>query len=547
MAFQKINACWRSSILPPLLVVLVFFTALALSPFLSGCATRSAPSGGAKDSTAARLDTSFPPNNSTYFKAKEINLQFNEYIKLKSPQQQILISPPLAKPLEIEAGAKDVTISLQDSLRANTTYIISFGEGVTDYTEGNVTKNLKYVFSTGSYIDSLEISGSIKQAYSGEAEQDLLVALYAVNQIEKPDSFLYQQLPNYYASLTEAGTFEMTNLKAGLYRLVAFADRSGTFKLSTGQERFAFWPKVIDLQPDSNYNFKLKSYQPKPAFRFYNARHRAKGKINFAFSAAADSFTIEPLNIPPDSSFFEPNPRNDTIAFWFRSQADSALFKINGPAIKDSVLTVFLRKYRKPKLKLTPKSTQLRARDTLTLISNLPLLNFAKKGVYKLAKDTVPVALQLDSNQRFRAFLHPPFKNNFTLKIKQNAVQSWFNPNFDSATYNFTALAADDLGTLNFTVKADSGFAYLLTLTNQDGLTLKEEHFTDSTTVQLKNYPPGKLKAFLVQDLNEDKTYTPGNYYSGRLPEPRIQYKESIEIRANWELELLWQVKPLGN
>ncbi len=528
-----------------LTVALLFVLVVVSSYVFTGCASRSAPSGGEKDTLAAGLDTSFPPNQSIYFTAKEITLIFDEYINLKSAQRQILISPPLAEPLEIEARAREVIITLNDSLRANTTYIISFGEAVTDYTEGNVTKNLKYVFSTGSYIDSLSLSGTVKQAFSGTADEDLLVALYNVNQIEKPDSFLYQQLPNYYANLTEEGTFTMTNLKAGQYRLVAFADRGGDFKLNTGKERFAFWPEVINLQPDSTYQYNLRSYEPAPEFRFYNARHKAKGKIVFAFSAPADSFSIDPLNIPADSSFFESNAKNDTLTFWFNCARDSAKFRLNGAGFTDSVITVFLRKYQEPNLELKAQKTDLRSFDTLVLESNLPLLNFTKDSIFYYGKDTLNQAIVLDSARGFKGYVYPPFRQDFSLKLMGGAVQSWINAQFDSADFTFKVLKKDDLGTLNFTVKADTGFAYELKMQTEGGKLLLTQHFEDSLTVQLKNYLPGKLKAFLVQDLNRDKSYTPGDFETGRLPEPRIIYKEEIEIRANWELDLLWQVKSL--
>lgn len=522
------------------------FAWLLLSPFtFTSCASRSSPSGGARDTTAAVLDTTFPPNQKIYFKEKEILLVFNEFINLKSAQQQILISPPLDEPLEIEARAKEVYIKLNDTLRKNTTYIISFGEAVTDFTEGNVSKNLKYVFSTGSYIDSLSLSGSVKNAYTAKPETEMLVALYRENEIKSLDSFRYKQLPNYYAYLTEEGTFSMTNLKAGKYRLFAFADKGGDFKLNTGSELFAFWPETLELKADSIYRYSLQSYLPTSKFRFYNGRLKSKGKVQFSFSAVPDSFKIEPVNIPADSGFFKPDDNGDTLYYWFNAQVDSLVFKLNGSGFEDSIYTVFNRKYKTPDLKFTPKQTSLKRSDTLFFTSNLPLLGFTADSIFYLAKDTLPINLSLDSTDAFSAYLPPPHKTDFSLKFTQNVVKAWFNAPLDSSIFRIEIFEADDLGSLQFTVKADTLYPYILQIYKEDGTPLLTRSFIDSTVVNFTNYPPTKMQAYLVQDLDTNTRWSPGNYDRKTLPELRIKYAEAIEMRANWELELEWRVKAI--
>lgn len=141
--------------------------ALIFEVGISSCASRSSPDGGPKDTIAPILDTSYPPNLSTHFTAKEIELRFEEYLSLKNPFDQINISPLLPEDLVVEGRGKRVMIELGDSLKPNTTYIISFGSSLADLNEGNVNKNFKYVFSTGSYIDSLELRGHLNDAYEG--------------------------------------------------------------------------------------------------------------------------------------------------------------------------------------------------------------------------------------------------------------------------------------------------------------------------------------------------------------------------------------------
>ena len=178
---------------------LVFFI-LVLALFeisISSCASKSSPGGGPKDTLAPLLDTSYPANLTINFKASQVELVFEEYIQLKNPFDQINISPLLKEDLVVKGRGKKVMIELGDSLRDSTTYIISFGSALADLTEGNVNKNFKYVFSTGTYIDSLMLRGHINDAYSGEAKKDLLVALYLADRKTDRDSFLLKERPDY--------------------------------------------------------------------------------------------------------------------------------------------------------------------------------------------------------------------------------------------------------------------------------------------------------------------------------------------------------------
>lgn len=118
------------------------------------CAKRGSITGGLKDTLAPVLTMSFPKNYSTDFKAKEIKLTFDEYIKLKNTNKQLIISPPMKyEPLIYPTNvSKYINIKIQDTLLPNTTYSFNFGQSITDNNEGNPLNQFKYVFSTGSIV-----------------------------------------------------------------------------------------------------------------------------------------------------------------------------------------------------------------------------------------------------------------------------------------------------------------------------------------------------------------------------------------------------------
>jgi hypothetical protein len=162
------------------------------------CAKRGSITGGLKDTLAPILKTSFPKNFSTDFKGTEIKLTFDEYIKLKDLRKQLIISPPMKnEPLILPTNvSKYLSIKINDTLQPNTTYSFNFGQSITDNNEGNPYNQFKYIFSTGAYIDSLSIGGTVKDAFNKEVESFVSVMLYDVND-KFIDSVVYNENPRY--------------------------------------------------------------------------------------------------------------------------------------------------------------------------------------------------------------------------------------------------------------------------------------------------------------------------------------------------------------
>ena len=102
---------------------LIFFFILLLLSII-GCAKRGSITGGTKDTIAPVLKLSFPKNFSANFNSKSIKLTFDEYVKLKDVNKQLIISPPLTKNPQILplSASKSITINFLDSLKTNTTY-----------------------------------------------------------------------------------------------------------------------------------------------------------------------------------------------------------------------------------------------------------------------------------------------------------------------------------------------------------------------------------------------------------------------------------------
>ena len=113
------------------------------------------PEGGEKDTTPPVLRTELStPDQQTNFRPTEIRLVFDEWIQLKDPLKQVVISPPLKKAPLVTSEGKAVVVQFNadEPWKDSTTYTLQFGKAITDRNEGNVTPDVRYVFSTGPVI-----------------------------------------------------------------------------------------------------------------------------------------------------------------------------------------------------------------------------------------------------------------------------------------------------------------------------------------------------------------------------------------------------------
>ena len=144
----------------------------------SGCAVMVPPTGGPRDTLPPVLVDAAPAHLTKNFSGNHIVLNFNEYVDLDNVQQNLLISPvPKITPV-VDRKLRTVSIKLKDTLLDNTTYFFDFGKSIKDVNEGNILKNFNYTFSTGPYIDSLELGGKVILAETGGKDSTLIVILH---------------------------------------------------------------------------------------------------------------------------------------------------------------------------------------------------------------------------------------------------------------------------------------------------------------------------------------------------------------------------------
>ena len=222
------------------LIALLLFQQLLVQ---TGCAHIVPPEGGYRDSLPPVPVKSSPKDSILNFSGNKITIEFNEFIQLDNPFENVIISPYPSKQALVESRLRTVTVKLKDSLLPNTTYSIDFGKSVKDINEGNILNDYKFIFSTGNTLDTRELTGKVILAETGKADSTLMVSLYK----RTDDSAVAKIKPFYYTRLKGDGSFRFTNLPTGVFAVYALKDINGNKQYDQKTEVFGFLNEPVSI------------------------------------------------------------------------------------------------------------------------------------------------------------------------------------------------------------------------------------------------------------------------------------------------------------
>lgn len=528
-----------------------FFFIVIIATFFQ-CASRGAPTGGPKDLEPPILIKAEPENMSVNFSSQKIRLYFNEYVKLKDVQEQLIISPPLKFTPDLSpqgTASKYVEITIKDTLKENTTYTLNFGESIVDNNEGNPNRFLSYVFSTGTYIDSLEITGVIKDAFNKNSDEFVSVMLYEIDSTYT-DSTIYKRPPNYITNTLDSTIiFKLKNLKKGKYALFAIKDEAKNNVFDQNTDKIGFIRDTVTIPTDSI--FLLTLFKEVPNFSMAVPSLAAKNKITFGYYGDGENSIIEPMSTIPDSvqTLFLKEPKKDSINFWFTPyKMDSLLFIVKNKEYKQ--LDTFKIKNRKigiDSLTLSPNNRgDIDFNDSFYIAANTPLIAIDSTKMKMMDKDSLAVtfSIALDTVENAVTFDFEKNPNEkYLIDIFPGAITDFFNTTNDTLTIGLTTKSLADYGNLRLSVIGNNlEFPIIVQLTNEKGEIQREIYATEPQVFEFNNLIPAKYLARVLFDSNANKKWDTGKYLQQIQPEKVSYYPILIEVRANWELEQTFTV-----
>lgn len=506
---------------------------------LSSCASTGSPAGGKKDELPPKLDSlRSTKNKQTNLNQRLFEFHFDEFVEVKDPIKQVLVSPPLTYIPQVKHRGKKVTFEFdkKEVLRENATYTINFGESIVDFHEGNKLSNFTFVFSTGDIIDSLSLKGNIINALTREPEQDMVVFLY--DNVE--DSIVAKEKPFYFAKTNKMGEFSFENIKNDTLKLFALKDENLNYKYDLETEKIAFLDSPIILNDTVIKSFSLVSSIGNLTPKVISSNSKTYGKVNILLNTNPKDISY---NISDPSLMTYKDLVNDSINIYYQSDIDSFFVYILDDTIKVKPRgkSDFLKK-TKLKREFANNSTQMLPTDSLLIGFNNIIDSVAIEKIE--TADTVGllnnVDIKLSENRKTIIIKYNWVAGEkYFVSVDSNVIRSLYGMVNDSFGLTFSILTPSQTSTiLANIVDLDSTKTYIINILREK----KQIYQTTvsnvtNTTVQIKGLVPDKYNFEIIEDVNNNGKWDPGNYWKKIQPE-NIKTVKGDKLRENWESEL---------
>lgn len=452
------------------------YLVLALAVLLVSCGQQVAPTGGPKDSIPPKLVMAIPEVNAKNFKSDRITLYFDEYITLDNPFEKITYSPiPKINP-NADGKLRTITIKIKDTLEANTTYSIDFGESIKDVNEGNILKNFNYAFSTGEYIDSAFFTGQVFIAETGLIDSTLVAVLH--NNLD--DSAVTNAKPRYFSRLKGDGSFLFRNLKPGVYNLFAIKDQNGDRKYDQPSELIAYLDNTVLVGIDTSV-------------------------VLYAFEAERIDTTIIKKSATKQTA-----KKTEDRRLRFSNNFDGGRQDL----LSDLIFT---------------SEHPLKTFDS----TKVQLTDFEFKAIpnFSISKDSTNKKITIKTAWKEGA--------RYNLIIQKDAASDTLdNAILKTDTLSFNAKKESDYGSVDLKIENFDSTLHPIVFLNKNSKTFLKQSLIKNR-YRVKLFEPGDYEVKILFDLNNNGKWDTGDYWKKIQPERVVARKKPISIRANWDNEIL--------
>ena len=588
-------------------------TLLGTALLLQRCANAVAPTGGPKDEKPPVVVEAKPENHCTDFNGRKIELTFDEFVTLENANQNVLFSPPLTTKPDIKLHNKTLIIKFKESLEANTTYTIHFGNAVKDLHEGNLFKDYVYNFSTGTYIDTLSIAGTVLSAEEKKPVEDVYVSLYAADR-DNLDSLPMTTPPNYLTKTDKDGHFLLSGLADKKYLVFALKDVNSNLFFDLPTEEVAFldtlvpasypWkaPPVqpidslvadslvlvtdsLSAMPSDSLQVRLQDTVSQRVFdqnalnltlymftevdstqMLLEKKLVEEGLLRFVFRHPAKEAAIMTPEMLADT-FHLVTMRSvdfDTVWWYFTPKVKDSLWvhvKYD-TVINDSSRYNLKFKEQNRRRAQTPEKLKvndnLLGRDGLVPGKDLilkfsePIVRYEMPDSVAFRRDTIVTYNELafepidEEGMRYRLKAQLEEGVSYSFEIPDSVFFGIRNRTNDPIKVDFHILKDDEYGNIYINVAPPEGMKQVVVqLTDESGKTvLKQEIITKEQEVMFSYLMPAKYKLRAILDADGNGKWSTGNYHRRTLPETVIEYKDPLDLKAGWDIDLeeVWKL-----
>lgn len=520
------------------------------------CAQQVPLTGGPKDELPPQLDTvESVANNQIRFEKQDVILFFDEYVNLKDAAKQILISPPPNYPPIIDNRLKKVSVSFDEKeiLKEETTYVINFGESITDFTESNKLQNFTFVFSTGDFIDSLSIKGEVLDAYTGEPVKEMVVMLYTNHQ----DSVIYQEKPFYFARTDDEGKFKINNLRADTFKIAVIDDLNLNYTFDSKSELVGFLDSLYVVTTDTSDIISLEVFKEVNEVSYKGFDIRNQGEIDITFDPYVDLSKLRLLD-SMDYYWEIPDKKVALATLWY---SPSSVTRINWEALRNGELDTIKARINLNSVDTIPgpisirgtkhnKQIGLHPSDTLAFNLSYPIKNVnpefitAYVTVDSITIDTLAINwIDLaEASMTMKATYAWTPEQKIDIQFLPGAIIDFYKKTNDTIEYQFKTAKPDDFGSIELSFENFDSSNYIIQLLEKEKWVNEAIYTAADSTIIFDKLNPTEYNLIIIQDRNQNSRWDPGNYLLKEQSE-RIYRKSLGSISAgatsNTELDLL--------
>jgi Bacterial Ig-like domain len=460
----------------------------------TGCANIIPPQGGLRDSIPPLLIKANPGDSTKNFTGKRITFSFDEFVNVENVYENLIVSPTPNITPGVDYKLNTVTVKLKDTLEPNTTYSLNFGNAIKDVNENNVLRNFTYIFSTGNYIDSMELHGKVILAETGKTDSTLIVMLHT----SSDDSAVIKNKPRYVAKLDSSGNFTFRNLPPATYYLYALKDEGGNRRYFDDKQLFAFADKPVTVQEKT---------EPVTLYAYASKEKETTTTTTTNTKQPQTSTTLQGLNL---------GNRNRPGA----AAAEKRLrFQTNLTNNQQDLLGDFIMTFDQPLRLFDSSKVSLSIDSTFTPVSS-----------YRFVKDSSNKKLQLTQTWKENTVYHLILDKDF-------ADDSSGKKLLKTDTLTFTTNKSSDYGVLKikFLNLNLSTNPVLLFITNN---TIFKSFPLSSADFSQPLFLPGEYELRILYDANKNGVWDAGEFF-GKHQQPEIvkPISRRISIKKSWENE----------
>lgn len=499
-----------------------------------------------------------PPLFTTHFNKSGFVIEFDEYIKTDEMSSQLVISPPLKTLPDYSVRGKRLIVNWEDTLQTNATYQFNFGSALVDVNEGNPKSDLVYVFSTGDYIDSLTITGSVIDVMDNNPLPGAAVMLYR----GEADSLPVTGAPDYYSITDEGGNFKLRYLPEGDFKIFALHEEQKNYMYNGPPEKIGFLEeRVISSLNDSTDLILLRAFIEKDTSQYVASRKETDfGYYEMIFNVPVNDPKISFVDLETNEDLEAVSlitTGKDTLKSWVifpdRDDFDEAAVYFRDDTTFIDTAYWYVEANPKYKEKAEIKITSNTSRNRLDLENafgldfNNPVVEMDTSLVYFL-EDSVHVYptdfKQLNHNRKI-TFSYP-FKadSRYIFKADPGAFKDIFGLYNDTLSTPFSLQDDEFYGSLSVTLQPsednDPTETKILQLMDSKGSVLSEKKYTNRISHTFHRLKPGKYSLKVIFDKNDNGKWDTGVYRNKIQAEVLSLYPEEIEVRSNWEFDVEW-------